>query len=90
MLDDVCQGQTNQSIAGISARAIQFVRIVEGVAALGGAALFVNLLKAFAVAGNGGIKAGVESRFDIEQGSERASWSTVLFLWAILEVHDVD
>ena len=36
------------------------------------------------------IKAGVESRFDMEQGSERASWSTVLFLWAILEVHDVD
>ena len=42
VLNDVCQGQTNQSIAGISARAIQFVRIVEGIAALGGAALFVK------------------------------------------------
>ena len=90
MFDDVGQGQANQSIAGVSAGSIQFVGIIEGVAALGGGALFENLFKALTVARDGRIESGVGLGFDVDQRGEGTFGSTVLFHGAILEVHDVN
>jgi hypothetical protein len=49
LFNKVCQGHTSQSIVCISTGSIQLVGVIEEVTALGGAALFHNLLKAFTV-----------------------------------------